>query len=229
MSSRNSERPDRIRASSRRRTGRPIDPAAPTGSEVICGKLRPAVKLRLYHHPDGARIAYREAGTGPALALLHSKGLTHREFEPVVDELAHRHRVVLPDLPLHGASEDRPDASVLARVADRGARRLPARDLRPAAAGRRPRPRRAARAAADRRATRSSPSKLVLLPNPMHTKPPRSGLERTGRRRWCASPWCRAVDRVLARAGGARAAAEPRRPADRHRTRRARATWCATR
>ena len=27
---------------------------------------RRAVKLRLYHHPDGARIAYREAGTGAA-------------------------------------------------------------------------------------------------------------------------------------------------------------------
>jgi pimeloyl-ACP methyl ester carboxylesterase len=67
-----------------------------------------AVKLRLYHHADGARVAYREAGTGPPLALLHSQGLTHREFEPVVDELAHRHRVVLPDLPLHGDSEDRP-------------------------------------------------------------------------------------------------------------------------
>jgi pimeloyl-ACP methyl ester carboxylesterase len=66
------------------------------------------VKLRLYHHHDGARIAYREAGTGPPLALLHSKGLSHREWEPVVDELAHRYRVVLPDLPLHGDSEDRP-------------------------------------------------------------------------------------------------------------------------
>src|SRR3954464_14218850 len=67
-----------------------------------------AVKLRLYHHPDGARIAYRGPGTGPPLVLLPSKGLTHREFEPVVEQLAHRHRVVLPDLPLHGDSEDRP-------------------------------------------------------------------------------------------------------------------------
>jgi pimeloyl-ACP methyl ester carboxylesterase len=66
------------------------------------------MKLRLYHHPDGARVAYREAGTGPALALLHSAGLTHREFEPLVAELGDRMRLVLPDLPLHGDSEDRP-------------------------------------------------------------------------------------------------------------------------
>lgn len=66
------------------------------------------MKLRLYHHGDGARIAYREAGTGPGLALLHSLGLSHREWEPVVAPLSQRFRVVLPDLPLHGDSEDRP-------------------------------------------------------------------------------------------------------------------------
>ena len=66
------------------------------------------MKLRLYHHPDGARIAYREAGTGPPLALLHSAGLTHREWEPAVESLTDRFKVVLPDLPGHGDSEDRP-------------------------------------------------------------------------------------------------------------------------
>jgi pimeloyl-ACP methyl ester carboxylesterase len=66
------------------------------------------MRLRLYHHSDGARIAYREAGTGPALVLLHSLGLTHREWEPVVGGLSGRFRLVLPDLPLHGDSEDRP-------------------------------------------------------------------------------------------------------------------------
>ena len=66
------------------------------------------MRLRLYHHSDGARIAYREAGTGPPLALLHSALLSHREFMPVVEHLADRFRVVLPDLPLHGDSEDRP-------------------------------------------------------------------------------------------------------------------------
>jgi pimeloyl-ACP methyl ester carboxylesterase len=66
------------------------------------------MRLRLYHHSDGARVAYRESGTGPALVLLHSLGLSYREWEPVVEPLSARFRVVLPDLPLHGDSEDRP-------------------------------------------------------------------------------------------------------------------------
>jgi pimeloyl-ACP methyl ester carboxylesterase len=66
------------------------------------------VRLRLYHHRDGARVAYRETGTGPGIALLHSLGLSHREWEPIVGPLSRRFRVVLPDLPLHGDSEDRP-------------------------------------------------------------------------------------------------------------------------
>jgi pimeloyl-ACP methyl ester carboxylesterase len=66
------------------------------------------MRLRLYHHTDGARVAYRETGTGPAIVLLHSLGLSYREWEPVVAPLSSRFRVVLPDLPLHGDSEDRP-------------------------------------------------------------------------------------------------------------------------
>ena len=66
------------------------------------------MRLRLWHADDGARIAYREAGTGPPLVLVHSVGLSHREFEPAVEDLAHRFRLILPDLPAHGDSEDRP-------------------------------------------------------------------------------------------------------------------------
>jgi pimeloyl-ACP methyl ester carboxylesterase len=84
--------------------------------KILDGKITPSrsnatmmgVRLRLYHHLDGARIAYREVGTGPAIVLLHSLGLSHREWEPVVGPLSERFRVVLPDLPLHGDSEDRP-------------------------------------------------------------------------------------------------------------------------
>src|SRR5947209_2191949 len=84
-------------------------PAAPSSRE--CHDLLPMttfMRLRLYHHHDGARVAYREMGTGPALVLLHSLGLSHREWEPITGALAARFRVVVPDLPLHGDSEDRP-------------------------------------------------------------------------------------------------------------------------
>jgi pimeloyl-ACP methyl ester carboxylesterase len=74
----------------------------------MSGVAQFAMRLRLYHHHDGARVAYRETGTGPALVLLHSLGLSHREWEPIVAPLSARFRVVLPDLPLHGDSEDRP-------------------------------------------------------------------------------------------------------------------------
>jgi pimeloyl-ACP methyl ester carboxylesterase len=66
------------------------------------------MRLRLYHHPDGARVAYRELGAGPPLALLHSALLSHMEWEPAVEQLADRFRVILPDLPLHGDSENNP-------------------------------------------------------------------------------------------------------------------------
>ncbi len=75
---------------------------------VVRSETMRAMRLRLYHHRDGARVAYRETGTGPAIVLLHSLGLSHREWEPIVEPLSARLRVVLPDLPMHGDSEDRP-------------------------------------------------------------------------------------------------------------------------
>src|ERR1044071_5160311 len=66
------------------------------------------MKPRLYPHPPAARGASREAGTGRPLALLHSKLLSHREWEPVVEALSHRYRLVVPALPPHGDSENRP-------------------------------------------------------------------------------------------------------------------------
>ena len=82
------------------------------------------MRLRLYHHPDGARVAYREAGTGPPLVLLHSAMLSHREFEPVVEHLAHRFRA----RPARPAAARRlrgpPAPPVHARLVRRGDRRL---------------------------------------------------------------------------------------------------------
>jgi pimeloyl-ACP methyl ester carboxylesterase len=144
------------------------------------------VRLRLYHHADGARVAYRELGAGPPLALLHSALLSHREWEPAVDQLADRFRVVLPDLPLHGDSEQRPIhpytpdwfADVLAGFSaevlgpapllaghDVGAEIL----LHATLSG------------------RLAPARLVLMPNRMHAAP---------RRPWLWRAW-----RTAARAG----------------------------
>ena len=158
------------------------------------------MRLRLYHHSDGARIAYRASGTGPPLALLHSQGLTHREFEPVVDALAERHRVVLPDLPLHGDSEDHPRhpytpewfADVLAGFLAETCGSRPTLVAHGMGA------QLALRAI---RAGQVTPAKLVLLPCPLGTVPRRTGLERAGRVavRAAVVP---GVDRALARAAG---------------------------
>jgi pimeloyl-ACP methyl ester carboxylesterase len=155
------------------------------------------MKLRLYHHHDGARIAYREAGTGPPLALLHSAGLTHREFEPIVETLRDRFRLVLPDLPLHGDSEDRPRhpyspdwlADVVAGFChdvlgprplvgghDIGAELL----LRAIANG------------------RLQPSRLVLMPNRMHGPTPHPAARRAWRTIASAAS-VPGLDRALAR------------------------------
>ncbi len=131
------------------------------------------MRLRLYHHADGARVAYREIGAGPPLALLHSGMLSHKEWEPAVEGLADRFRVVLPDLPLHGDSEDRPRhpytldwfAEVLGGFA------AEVLGPRPLLAGH------GAGAEILLHATltgRTRPARLVLMPNRMHAPPARA-------------------------------------------------------
>lgn len=131
------------------------------------------MRLRLYHHSDGTRVAYREAGAGPALALVHSGLLSHKEWEPAVDQLSGRYRVVLPDMPLHGDSEDRPAhpytldwfaevlggfaADVLGPSPLIGGHGAGAEVVLQAVAGGRVRPRR-----------------LVLMPNRLHAPPQRA-------------------------------------------------------
>ncbi|HSZ05820.1 MAG TPA: alpha/beta hydrolase [Solirubrobacteraceae bacterium] len=165
------------------------------------------MKLRLYHHFDGARVAYRELGAGPPLALLHSGVLSHKEWEPAVAGLTDRFRVVLPDLPLHGASEDRPGypytldwlADVLAGFAaevlgprpllaghDAGAEIL----LHAVLTG------------------RTRPARLVLMPNRLHARPSHTGM-RTAWRLTAQMAAVPGLDRLLAH--GARAVFTPER------------------
>ncbi len=54
-----------------------------------------------------------EAGTAPALLLLHGLGADHTTWEPVIDRLARRYTVIAPDLLGHGLSaKPRADYSV---------------------------------------------------------------------------------------------------------------------
>ena len=163
------------------------------------------MRLRLFHADDGTRIAYREAGTGPALVLLHSSGLSHREWEPVVEHLTHRYRVLLPDLPLHGDSEDRPEhpyslpwfSEVLSAFCDEAA------GPRPLVGGHGMGAEVALHATASRRLR---PARLVLTPARLHRPPP--GERR--RRAWRAAARAGALpglDRLASHA--ARAAFRP--------------------
>lgn len=155
------------------------------------------MRLRLYHHHDGARIAYRETGTGPAVVLLHSLGLSHREWEPVVDELSSRFRVVLPDLPLHGDSEDRPrhpyTADWLTEVIAGFCRE--AGGPRPRLAGHDVGAELALRAVAS---GRLQPARLALLPNRLHRRQQFAG-KRAAWRMVCRAAALPGLDRALAR------------------------------
>jgi pimeloyl-ACP methyl ester carboxylesterase len=159
------------------------------------------MRLRLYHHADGARVAYRELGAGPPLALLHSEMLSYKEWEPLVSDLAERFRVVLPDLPLHGDSEDRPRhpytlewfAEVLGGFAAEvlGPRPLLAGHgagaevlLQSVLSG------------------RTRPSRLVLMPSRMHARPERARMRAV----WQMTAQAAAVpglDRLLSYGAGA--------------------------
>lgn len=52
----------------------------------------------------GYRRAFRVAGDGPPLVLVHGIGDSSVTWEPVVAELARRHTVIAPDLLGHGDS-----------------------------------------------------------------------------------------------------------------------------
>jgi pimeloyl-ACP methyl ester carboxylesterase len=128
------------------------------------------MRLRLYHHHDGARVAYRELGAGPPLALLHSALLSHKEWEPAVGELSDRFRVVLPDLPLHGDSEDRPRHPYTPQWFAEVISGFAAEVLgpRPLLAGRDAGAEILVRAVLD---GGIAPERLVLMPNRMHARP----------------------------------------------------------
>lgn len=58
-------------------------------------------------------VAFREAGQGAPLVLIHGVGMDARAWQPQIDALRHNHRVIAIDLPGHGGSSPLPRGSDL--------------------------------------------------------------------------------------------------------------------
>jgi pimeloyl-ACP methyl ester carboxylesterase len=80
---------------------------------------------------DGISTAVLEGGEGPPLVLLHGPGGSATDWMEVLPELVAAHRVIAPDLPGHGGSQELGDAldasRVLAWLAELIERTCPAR------------------------------------------------------------------------------------------------------
>ena len=67
---------------------------------------------------NGERFAWRESGAGTVLVLLHGLGGSRLSWEPQLDELAGRHRVVAWDMPGYGESRPLDGAVTFTALAD---------------------------------------------------------------------------------------------------------------
>ncbi|MCO1658987.1 alpha/beta fold hydrolase [Pseudonocardia humida] len=76
------------------------DPADGARRAVLAGA--PVEERRL--RPAGVPTAVLEGGDGPPMVLLHGPGEFAAGWLPVLPDLVRTHRVVVPDLPGHGAS-----------------------------------------------------------------------------------------------------------------------------
>lgn len=65
-----------------------------------------------------AQLVYEVTGTGPDVVLLHPFPLHHRFWDGVLDQLASRYRIFLPDLRAHGDSEAGDGPVTMAKLAD---------------------------------------------------------------------------------------------------------------
>lgn len=87
--------------------------------------------MKSFTHDD-LTVAYRDAGAGPAIVMLHNGGTSSTIWSPQIEALADRHRVVALDLPGFGASP-RPDVpATLGAMVELVAALIRAEDLTPA-------------------------------------------------------------------------------------------------
>ncbi|MFN8487089.1 MAG: alpha/beta hydrolase [Caldilineaceae bacterium] len=62
-------------------------------------------------------LYFTEQGSGPPLLLVHGLMVTGEMFKPVIEPLATRHRLIVPDLRGHGRSQDFPPPYTAAQLA----------------------------------------------------------------------------------------------------------------
>jgi len=69
-------------------------------------------------HSGDAQLVYEITGTGPDLVLLHPFPLHHQFWDSVLEQLASRYRIFLPDLRAHGDSEAGDGPVTMEKLAD---------------------------------------------------------------------------------------------------------------
>jgi pimeloyl-ACP methyl ester carboxylesterase len=67
---------------------------------------------------DGVEIAYLEQGKGPAVIIAHCSSASHKEWLPLIEELAPDWRVLAPDFIGYGQSDAWPENKVFTGQAD---------------------------------------------------------------------------------------------------------------
>jgi len=98
--------------------------AGPRASTAEAPAVIDLAETRLrYVTVHGYRRAYRSAGTGPVLLLVHGIGDSSESWLPVMAALARHHTVIAPDLLGHGAS-DKPRADYAVAAYANGMRDL---------------------------------------------------------------------------------------------------------
>lgn len=68
--------------------------------------------------PSSDLLYFTERGSGPPLLLVHGLMVTGEMFEPIIEQLATRHRVIVPDLRGHGRSRGLPPPYTAVRLAN---------------------------------------------------------------------------------------------------------------